>query len=309
MSVNHQHLRAFHAIATEGSFSRAARRLNVAQPTLSQQIKAWENRHSAVLFEGRRPPLRLTPVGRELLALTRRMFATSEEIDELLGDSVGADAFSLRIGADSPVYAVRLAQALMATHPEAAVEVRIDNAREALGRLHDAQVDVAILSDPPMDGQFFYEPLFADYLAVAVPASHPLAQAAVFPLEGLARERLLMREAASKTRAAIETLLAAAEVIPERVIELHGREAIREAIALGMGGSLFFSGECPPDPRIACLRPDRQPDRAQLTGYVVCRIERRRTPMMRAALAAAETLKALSPLPLHSLEPTARRWA
>ena len=281
----------------------------MAQPTLSQQIKALENRHNAVLFEGRRPPLRLTPVGRELYALTRRMFATSEEIDELLGDSVGADAFALRIGGDSPVYAVRLAQALMSAHPEAAVEVRIDNAREALARLHDAQVDVAILSDPPMDGQFFYEPLFADYLAVCMPADHPLAEADVFPLEVLAHERLLMREPASKTRTAIEVLLAAADVIPERVIELHGREAIREAIALGMGVSLFFSAECPPDPRIACLRPDRQPDRAQLTGYLVCRIERRRTPMMRAALAAAETLKALSPLPLHNLEPAARRWA
>ena len=293
----------------EGSFSRAARRLNVAQPTLSQQIKALENRHQAVLFEGRRPPLQLTPVGRELFALTRRMFATSEEIDELLGDSVGAAPFSVRIGADSPIYAVRLAQALMATHPEAVVEVRIDNGREALGRLQDAQVDVAILSDPPMDGQFFYEPLFADYLAVCLPVTHHLAQAEVFPLEALAHERLLLRETASKTRSAIETLLAAADVSPERVIELHSREAIREAIALGMGVSLFFSAECPPDPRIACLRPDRQPDRAQLTGYVVCRIERRRTAMMRATLTAAETLKPLSPLPVHNLEAAERRWA
>lgn len=308
MSVNHQHLRAFHAIAAEGSFSRAARRLNVAQPTLSQQIKALETRHQAVLFEGRRPPLRLTPVGRELFALTRRMFATSEEIDELLGDSVDAAA-SIRIGSDSPIYAVRLAKALMSIHPDAGVEVRIDNAREALGRLQEAQVDVAILSDPPMDGQFFYEPLFADYLAVAVPADHPLAAAPVFPLEALAQERLLLREPASKTRAAIETLLAAAEVSPERVVELHGREAIREAIALGMGVSLFFSAECPPDPRIACLRPDRQPDRAQLTGYVVGRVERRRTAMMRTVLAAAETLKPLSPLPLHRLEAAPRRTA
>lgn len=299
--VNHQHLRAFHAIATERSFSRAARLLNVAQPTLSQQIKALENRHMAVLFEGRRPPLRLTPVGQELFALTRRMFATSDEIGELLGDSAGSALSSIRIGGDSPIYAVRLAQALMAAHPEAAVEVRVDNAKDALTRLQGAQVDVAILSDPPMDGQFFYEPLFADFLSVAMPASHPLATAEVFPLEALARERLLMREAASKTRAAIETLLAAANVSPAQVMELHGREAIREAIALKMGVSLFFSAECPPDPRIVCLRPDRQPDRAQLTGYLVCRVERRRTAIMRSALAVAETLKALSPLPLRGL--------
>jgi DNA-binding transcriptional LysR family regulator len=143
-----------------------------------------EHRHRAVLFEGRRRPLRLTPVGRDLFALTHRMFATSEEIDELLGDTVGGAALSIRIGADSPIYAVRLARAVLSAHPEAAVEVRIDNGREALGRLQDAQVDVAILSDPPMDGQFFYEPLFADYLAVAVPAGHPLAGGRGIPAGG-----------------------------------------------------------------------------------------------------------------------------
>lgn len=302
MSVNHQHLRAFHAIAAEGSFSRAARRLNVAQPTLSQQIKALENRHQAALFEGRRPPLRLTQVGQELFALTQTMFATSDEIDQLLGDTVDRVSHSIRIGADSPIYAVRLAQALIRSRPETATEVRIDNARETLRRLRDANVDVAIVSDPPMDGQFFYEPLFADYLKVAVPIDHLFAKAAIFPLGVLAHERLLLREPASKTRGATEMLLAAADVTPGRVIELHSREAIREAVALGMGVSLFFSSECPPDARLCFLRPDPQPDRAQLTGYVVGRIERRRTSMMRAVLAAADTLKVLSPLPLHSLD-------
>src|SRR5579862_9327373 len=70
VTVNHQHLRAFHVIATEGSISRAARRLNVAQPTLSQQLKALEERHKAALFEGRKPPLRLTTFGQQLFDLT-----------------------------------------------------------------------------------------------------------------------------------------------------------------------------------------------------------------------------------------------
>src|SRR5215472_1852007 len=110
VSVNHQHLRAFHAIAVEGSVSRAARRLNVAQPTLSQQIKALESRHRAALFERRRPPLTLTPRGRELFTLTQRMFAASDEIDVFLGDGNGSALHAIRIGADSPIYAARLAQ-------------------------------------------------------------------------------------------------------------------------------------------------------------------------------------------------------
>jgi len=274
--------------------------LNVAQPTLSQKIKALEDRHQAVLFEGRRPPLKLTPTGRELFALTQRMFATSLEIDELLGESVGTAFRSIRIGSDSPTYAARLAEALIRAHPETVMEVRIQNARETLRQLQDSKVDVAIVSDPPMDGQFFYEPLFADYLNIAVPAGHPLAQAGVFPLAALAGERLLIRETASKTRAASERLMSMANVSPARVMELHSREAIREAIALGLGVSMFFSSDCPPDQRIALLRPDRQADGIQLTGYLVCPVDRRRMPAMRCVLEAAEPLKALSPLPLHS---------
>lgn len=304
-SVNHQHLRTFHAIAVEGSFGRAARRLNVAQPTLSQQIKALENRHQAALFERRRPPVILSPMGRELFALTQRMFATSDQIDELLGDTVESASRSVRIGADSPIYAARLAQALLVCHPDVALEIRIDNARETLRQLKDSIVDVAIVSDPSMDGHFFYEPLFADYLNVALPTGHGLAQGARFPLQALAEERLLLREAASKTRAATEVLLAAVDVSPKQVLELHSREAIREAIALGMGVSLFFSMECPPDPRLVFLRPNHEADRTQLTGYIMCRMERRRTSFMRSVLNAAQSLKTLSPRPLHLTPPSA----
>ena len=299
MTVNHQHLRAFHAVAIEGSFSRAARRLNVAQPTLSQQIKALESRHRSALFEGRRPPLRLTVLGRELFALTQRMFATSAEIDELLGDTVGGASRPVRLGADSPFYAARLAQALILLHPDIALEVRIDNARATLRSLQDALVDVAIVSDPPMDGQFLYEPLFADFLNVAVSSHHPLARENTFPLTALAEERMLIREPTSKTRAAVETLLASANISPKSFLEVHSREAILEAVALGVGVSLFFSTECPPDKRLSFLRPDHEANRAQLTGYVVCRIESRRTALMRSVLSAGETLKNLSPVPFE----------
>lgn len=227
------------------------------------------------------------------------MFATSEQIDELLGDTNGAVSRSVRLGADSPIYAARLARALLLLNPEVELEVRIDNARETLRGLQNAMVDVAIVSDPPMDNQFFYEPLFSDVLTVAVAANHRLAPAPEFPLNELVSEVLLVREPASKTRAATELLLAAAAISPGRILEFHSREAIREAVALGIGVSLLFSTECPPDTRLAFLRPDRQAGRAQLTGYVVCRSERRRTPAMRLILKAAETLKDLSPRPLN----------
>jgi len=301
MSVNHQHLRAFHAVATERSFSRAARRLNISQPTLSQQIKALEHRHGRMLFEGRRRPLHLTPVGRELLALTGRMFATSDEISDLLGDEPAAETISIRIASDSPPYGALLARALLEADPRLSVEVQVVNSATTLTQLLEAHADVVIASDPQIDTRFAYRPLFVDYLKVVVPATHPLAGADEFPLAALANECLLTREDASKTRGATQSLLAAHDVRPARTIELHSREAIREAVAIGMGVSLFFSAECPPDARIAALRPDCQPDAALLTGYVVCRADQRRSAAMRAVLEAAARLEPLSPVPLHVL--------
>lgn len=299
MSVNHQHLRAFHAIATEGSISRAARRLNVAQPTLSQQLKALEGRHQAALFDGRKPPLRLTAFGQQLFDLTQKLFVTSQDIDNLLRDPEGRMTADMRLGSDSPFFAVRLAAAVRSRNPATMIRVRIGNAVETFSWLREGQIDVGIVSDPPGDNAFAYEPLFTDKLVVAVPKNHPLADLSVFPLAALARERLLVREASSRTRMATEALLLAGNVTPDDVMELHTRETIREGVAIGLGISLFFSLECPPDNRIRFLPLDVDVTPSRLTGYVVCLSERRRTPLLCSVMDAAAELRAMSPLPVH----------
>ncbi|HWD27958.1 MAG TPA: LysR substrate-binding domain-containing protein [Rhizomicrobium sp.] len=299
MSVNHQHLRAFHVIAVEGSISRAARRLNVSQPTLSQQLKALEGRHQAALFDGRKPPLRLTAFGQQLFDLTQKLFVTSRDIEDLLGDPDNRMTTELRLGADSPFFAVRLAAAMRHRNPTASVRVRIGNAVETFAWLRDGQIDVGIVSDPPGDNAFTYEPLFRDKLVMAVPKNHALADRTVFPLAALAGERLLVREATSRTRLATEALLLSTDVAPAETMELHTRETIREGVAVGLGVSLFFSLECPPDARLCVMPVDTDVNTCRLTGYVVCLNERRRTTLLGAVMEAAAELRALSPLPME----------
>jgi DNA-binding transcriptional LysR family regulator len=306
MAVNHQHLRAFHAIASEASISRAARRLNVAQPTLSQQLKALEDRHRIVLFEDRKPPLRLTPAGRELFALTQRLFAASSVIDQFLHEDPDDQPSSARLGSDSPIYAARLAERLRARFPEMTIQVRIGNARETLKALADAQVDAAVVSDPPGDNHYSYEPLFADRLMVAMPVDHPEARSRFFPLASLASSRLLVREPNSRTRMAMEHTLTLADVTPADMMELHTRETIREGVALGLGVGMFISSECPPDPRIAYAPLERVAGAPDMAGYVVCLTERRRTPLMRAVMEIAAELRRLSPAPVKDPKETRR---
>ena len=66
-SISHSQLRAFHAVATEGSFTKAAQLLNVTQPTLSGQVRALEERFGVRLFDRRRRRIEVTDIGRNLL--------------------------------------------------------------------------------------------------------------------------------------------------------------------------------------------------------------------------------------------------
>jgi LysR family transcriptional regulator, low CO2-responsive transcriptional regulator len=301
VNVNHQHLHAFHVIAMEGSISRAARRLNMAQPTLSQQLKALESRHQAALFTGRKPPLRLTALGQQLFDLTQKLFQASQDVENLLRDPERRVTTQICPGSDSPFFAVRLAAAIRSRNPATIIRVRNGNAVETFSWLRDGKIDVGIVSDPPGDNAFAYEPLFSDRLIVAIPKSHPLAKQSVFPLSALACERLLLREPTSRTRTAIEELLLAFEVRPAEVMELHTRETIREGIAIGLGVGIFFSLDCPPDNRICLLPLDVDFNRSRLTGYVVCLSERRRSPLMRSVMDAAGELRTMSPLPVCPL--------
>jgi DNA-binding transcriptional LysR family regulator len=89
-------------------------------------------------------------------------------------------------------------------------------------------------------------------------------------------------------------MLGLLRIKPGRLLYFHSREAIREAVALGIGVSLMYASECPPDERLVDLPPDAQPDATYLSGFVVCRVEQRKSAMMRWVYDAAATLQAPS---------------
>src|SRR5690349_23020297 len=102
--MNHTALRAFHAVATEGSFTRAAAALRLTQPTLSAQVKALEAEYGAALFVRRARGIAPTELGTALLEVTRRLFALEEQARELLGAARELTIGQLRLGADSPFH-------------------------------------------------------------------------------------------------------------------------------------------------------------------------------------------------------------
>ena len=87
MSVSHAQLKAFHAVAVHGSFTRAAERLFLSQPAISDQVRKLEERFGVLLFHRNKRSVRLTDLGERLLGITQRLFGVQAEAQELLQDS------------------------------------------------------------------------------------------------------------------------------------------------------------------------------------------------------------------------------
>lgn len=290
MSVNFLHLRSFYAVASERSVSKAARRLNISQPTLSKQLKALEDRYKVKLIEGMRPPLTLTTAGRALYEKAEHLFGIADEIGELLGEDDIDSGALLRLGTDSPPYAAEFMAAFQAAVPGAHFRVTIANAVQTNELLLKAQVDIGIICEPPVQNDYTYAPLYQDRLVAIVPAAWPDDNARALPLERISQEVVLVREATSRTLAAMNRLLADAGIAPGRTMEFHTREMIREAVAHGLGISLMFAKECPPDERIRVLPLETSSSLIDVKGYLAVRTERKRMPLIRQSLDIARAL-------------------
>lgn len=285
MRINLMQLRAFHAVATQASFTLAARTLGLTQPTLSQSVKALEERYGVLLFERSSRRVQPTEMGRRLFQLTTRLFDTEQEAATLLEGSAQLARGLLQLGADSPYYVMPLIAEFDRRHPQVEIRLSIGNAGAVLEDLSEARLDVALLSNPPVDPRFHIVPLYRDPVRLMLPAGHPLAVGEAVPVAALTGQRLVMRETGSMTRRTVERGLAEAEIAPGAVFEVMGREAVQEAVALGLGLGFISAGEIRPDPRIA-VRPLADSD-WHTDEYVLCQRDRRRFPAIRAFIELA----------------------
>ncbi len=290
MTLNFQHLRAFYAVASDQSVSRAARRLNISQSTLSKQVKALEERYQVTLIEGKRPPLTLTPVGADVYERARELFGIADDIGGLFGEVVADSTAVIRLGTDSPPYAADFMAAYLEAAPNTEFKTVIANAKATTELLLKAQIDLAIICDPFVHSDYTYVPLYTDRLAAILPADWPSDAADGFNLACLANETLLVREHSSRTLAAIGRLLVETDTVPRRTMEMHTREMIREAVARKIGISFMFREECPPDPRLKVMDINSNSRTLGVTGYLAVRTDRRRLPAIKRAVEIARLI-------------------
>lgn len=288
--MNFTQLRAFHVVASAGSFSLAARTEGLSQPTLSAQVKELEATYGVGLFNRRGRGVQMTPAGQSLFAITTRLFAAGEEAHALLAGSRDLTRGHLRISADSAYHVIPILAELKKRHQGLTFTLKVDNSAVVLDQLVGHAADVAVMAKVTSDPRIHSMKLREDRLIVFVPRKHPLAARRRMRLADLAGQDIVVRERGSITREVFEGGLAAAQVVPGSLVEVQTREAVRETVAAGFGIGVVFDAEFGNDPRfhpIAVVDPE-----LNVGEYVACLEDRRRLALVRAFLDVARQIAA-----------------
>ncbi len=234
-------LEIFDAVARSGSFSRAAEALHLTQPTISMQIRKLSEAVGMPLFEQVGKRVFLTHAGRELYAACRELFRTLDGFEMSIANLRGLKQGALHVAAvtTAEYFLPRILGEFCQRYPGIDVSLEVTNREHALERLRQNLDDLYIFGQPPHDLDVEAVPFLENPLVVIAAAGHPLAgQRRVTP-ERIAREPFLMREPGSGTRLAAESFFAARGLSPKVRMELGSNEAIKQAVAGGLGISIL----------------------------------------------------------------------
>ncbi|WP_223481625.1 LysR substrate-binding domain-containing protein, partial [Pseudomonas sp. BF-B-15] len=235
MSVSHAQLKAFHAVAVHGSFTKAAERLFLTQPAISDQVRKLEERFGVLLFHRNKRSVRLTDLGERLLSITQRLFVIEAEAQELLHDSQALQTGSLILAVDAPVHVLPQIARFCERYPGISVKIETGNTDESLFRLFNYQADLALLGRDVSDERLISLPLRNDPMVAFVSRNHPWADRESICLADLDDTPLVLREIGSVTRQTLEEEMAGAGFRIRPAIQVEGREAAREAVVVGIG--------------------------------------------------------------------------
>jgi len=248
--MNLHHLRIFHTLVTTGSFTAAARRLGISQPAVTIQIRELEQTSRVRLLERRARRLQLTAAGQALFRVSERIFRLADEAQSVLAHAGGAVTGTLRISGSGTAGSYILPAVLTAfgrRYPDVRVVLDVSNSRRVLEQVASFEADIGVLGAPdeatPLTvtdvPNLVVQPFVREPLVLAVSPRHRWARRREIALADLADEPLIVREAGSTTRRILEAHLAAAGVAPRIAMELGSTQAIKHAVAAGLGVSML----------------------------------------------------------------------
>lgn len=237
MNITFRQLQLFRALVSTGSISGAAREANVTQPTASIHLRELTEEIGLPLYEVIGRTVHLTEAGKELATTARLMQNEWEAFEQKVAGLKGVERGRLRVAVVSTAkyFIPRLLGEFCAAHPGVEIALEILNRDGVIARLRDNLDDLYIMSRPPEDLALEDRVFLPNPLVIIAPKGHPLARKKGLELKSLAHERFIMREEGSGTRLATDAHFKAQRFTPKVRLVLGSNEAIKEAVAGGLG--------------------------------------------------------------------------
>jgi LysR family cyn operon transcriptional activator len=229
-----RHLRYFLAVAEAGSFSRAADRLGISQPSVSQQMRDLEAGLRVSLFQRRGKRILLTSTGLIFQEHARALLRELENFLQEVSSEPGRLRGTLHLGV-VPVLNVPLVPELMgmfaADHPGINLIVEEISSTEIETALEEGRMNVGLGFLTRHSPNLRYERLCTDEFALIVSESHPWSKRHVIPLSELHQQRLLQLPDSFVMRRMIDDVFRNHQIRPRTVAEINAIETLLRSLA------------------------------------------------------------------------------
>lgn len=239
--INFHQLYIFYHVAKELGYSKAAEKLSISQPSVSIQVQELEKQCGMLLFDRLGKRIYLTEAGQVLYNYAERLFNLAAEMEGALDELRGMGRGRLSLGGSTTcgIYLLPPVLGLFKERfPGVDVNLSVANAKQVQEKLRQNELNVGFIGGSQVHPDLVAEPFIADELVLIVSPTHPFANRRNVNARDLESEAFIMREEGSGTRAATMARLEALRVEPKVLMELGNTEAIKRAVAAGLGVSV-----------------------------------------------------------------------
>jgi len=245
-NITIQQLKALVNLAEERSFSRAAKKMHLTQPSLTKHIKNLEEQLGTRLADRNNRQLSLTPAGRILCESAKRVFSLINDTGEKIARLKENESGNILIAASTIPATYILPHSLSefkGAHHDIHCSVKTSDSDSTLDMILDDEAEIGFVGREIVNRKLHVEPLWKDQLVLVIPASHRWRGKAGVSLGEISKEPFVSREQGSATRKVLEVYLRKETDLYlagfNIVCELGSSEAVKEAVLAGLGISII----------------------------------------------------------------------
>lgn len=245
-NITIQQMESLIFLVEEGSFSRAAKRVFLTQPSLTKHIKNLEEVVNAKIVNRENMGISLTTEGKILYDYARRMIKLRDEAKEKILRARDNESGNIFVSA-STIPATYILPYLLNDFknlfPDIRAYIQANDSEETLGMILNNQAEIGFIGKKTLNKRLSVEPLWKETLVLAIPEDHPWRKRKHVTLDEISKEPYIIRETGSATREIMEEYLlknTAKSLSKFNIVcEMGSSESVKEAIIAGLGVSII----------------------------------------------------------------------